>query len=249
MPENKPNAIDIFGLAPFGSAIEIAVGRGLDGASALLSRICLPAAEEIGFYLRDKIKDYRERNIINITSKAEALISYHHQDRDVLIHPRLLFKIIEDGSWIEDETVQTMWAGLLSSSCTNDGSDDSNLLFIDILSQITLCQAKILLYACNNCEVSLSEGGWLEIEHDVTIDLAELKSITSVNDSQRLDRELDHLREIGLIGGAFIGGFHLRDHTATITPTSFALHMNARCQGYSGPPEVFYNLIGDINLD
>jgi hypothetical protein len=47
-------------------------------------------------------------------------------------HPRVLHEIIENASWVDDEEVQAMWAGLLASSCTEDGKDDKNLIYIYI---------------------------------------------------------------------------------------------------------------------
>ena len=64
--------------------------------------------------------------------------------KNVHAHPRILFKIIEEGSWSEDGVVQDMWAGLVQSSCSDSGDDDSNLIFINLLSNMTKLQAKIL---------------------------------------------------------------------------------------------------------
>jgi hypothetical protein len=50
--ENK--SLDILGIKPIGNAIESLTDGFVSGASAFLSRICLPAAEEFGLLLRDR---------------------------------------------------------------------------------------------------------------------------------------------------------------------------------------------------
>ncbi len=68
------------------------------------------------------------------------------------------------------------------------------------------------------------------------VDLNTLLAITSVDDLHRLDRELDQMRGLQLI----VGGFHPEDQDAEITPTTLALQMNAKCQGFMGSPLQFY---------
>ena len=54
-----------------------------------------------------------------------------------------------------------MWGGLLASSCTTDGDDESNLIFINILSQITSLQAKIINYACEKVKKHVFKSGFV----------------------------------------------------------------------------------------
>jgi len=90
----------------------------VDGAGAFLGRICLPAAEEFGQLLRDRIKYWRAVNASKIAAMAEARLRALNAGKSVQAHPRLVGAIIEQGSWTDDEEVQQMWAGLLASSCT-----------------------------------------------------------------------------------------------------------------------------------
>jgi hypothetical protein len=52
------------GLKPFGEATKILAQGTVDGASAFLSRICLPAAEEFGIVLKDQVRHWRNQNVI-----------------------------------------------------------------------------------------------------------------------------------------------------------------------------------------
>lgn len=96
-----------------------------------------------------------------------------------------------------------MEAGLLASSCTEDGKDEGNLIFMNMLSQLTSTQAIILDYSCVTAVKVVSEAGWIYSEN-LSKDVADMQKVSGIFDVQRLDRELDHLRSLNLI----VGGFH-----------------------------------------
>lgn len=237
MSDKEDKKGDLFGLAAYGEVLNTFAKAGVDGVGAFLSRICLPAAEEFGLLLRDKISAWRAKNAINIAQKAEKNLIEFDKDGKLHAHPRLIMKIFLEGSWSDKDEVQEMWAGLLASSCTEDGKDESNILFINILSQITAAQATIINYSCKNCKKQVSEAGWI-MAYPFSISLEDLKKITGLTDVHRIDRELDHLKSLELIGG----GFHYASTTADITPTSISLQMYVRCQGFVGSPLEYFGI-------
>src|SRR3712207_2050808 len=112
---------DPLGLRPFGEATKIVAQGVIDGAGAFLGRICLPAAEEFGLLLRDKVSGWRAKNTAAIAAAAKSMVEDCDASTNKQAHPRIVGKVIEHGSWEDDESVQMMWAGLLASSCTADG--------------------------------------------------------------------------------------------------------------------------------
>lgn len=52
-----------------------------------------------------------------------------------------------------------MWAGLFATSFSEDGKEDENLVYISILKQLTLVDAKLLKYACLNCKKHIFSNG------------------------------------------------------------------------------------------
>lgn len=238
MTEKNGKSVDYLGIAPYGEALNTVAKEAMAGAGAFLGRICLPAAEEFGLLLRDKVAGWRTKNIIQITNKAEELLS-SASEKDLHAHPRLVGKVINEGSWADDEKVKDMWAGLLASSCTKDGQDETNLIFMNLLSQITSVQAKIINHACESSKKNVSLAGWLHADH-LQIELKQLQELTAINDFHRLDRELDHLRVLGLIDMA--GGFNPFSTSANITPSALALQMYVRCRGFSGSPVKYFGL-------
>ena len=212
----------------------------MDGASSFLSRICLPAAEEFGFLLQDKVKNWRASNTKLILEKAEQKL-LKNQDikhKNIKAHPLIVWKTLENGSWSEHNELHEIWAGLLASSCDEKGEDDSNLIFINIVAQMTELQVKVLNYACENSKFILRKTGILSSNTlEVNIDL--LKEITNTDDLGRLDRELDHLRNIGILK-ELSGGLDTEHLIADISPSDMGIHLYARCQGFIGETKDFY---------
>lgn len=233
---SQSNSLDILGVKPIADSINKITAATVDGVSAFLSRICLPAAEEFGLLMRDRVRDWRAANLSAVVSRAEDRLRESSAPPDLHAHPRIVSGILEQGSWIDDPVVQDLWGGLLSSSCTPDGDDDSNLIFINLLSELTKLQAHVLKHVCENSTKSMSPNGLIGASRMV-IPLDTLIGITGVSDIHRLDRELDHLREVGLIDGGFAQGYST---DATIRPCALLLHMYVRCQGSRLSPIDFF---------
>jgi hypothetical protein len=160
------------------------------------------------------------------------------------VNPRLIHQAIDQGSWIDDEVIQGMWAGLLCSAVTQDSSDE-NLLFVNLLAQLSGLQVRILLESVTNSQK-------YKIVHDLvgvrrlTLTIDQIQEVAGSQDIQRIDRELDHLREIGLIGirGSWNtgGGIDAASGIVDITPTPLAIHLYVRAQGFTQSPALFFNL-------
>lgn len=131
---------------------------------------------------------------------------------------------------------RTCGGGLLSSSCTESGDDDSNLLFVNLLSELTKLQARLLNYICENAPKSALPNGLIDSE-DMTIAFKTLQDITGETNIHRLDLEIDHLREVGLIYGGF-DPYGTADPVAQ--PSAIALNMYVRCHGSRESPIDFF---------
>ena len=234
--ENK--SLDILGVKTVADSIKIGTQAAVDGASAFLGRICLPAAEEFGLLLQDKVRNWRQNNTVKMLQEAEAKFNKFNGDIEKHAHPRLVSQIIGHASWVDEDLVQGMWAGLLASSCTEDGQDESNLIFTSILGQITSLQARVINYSCENPKIHITPAGWISAEEMLSVELKVIEEITECSDFHRLDRELDHLRSLELIQG----GFDTHSTNADITPSALALQLYVRSQGYIGSPIDYFGL-------
>jgi hypothetical protein len=152
-------------------------------------------------------------------------------------HPRLMYILLDQGSWHDRDWVQDMWAGLLASSCAGDARDESNLIFINLLGGMTLNEIAMLNHSCNAANKIVSPEG-LIIAEELQCGLHQLGRIAGIGDLFSLDRELDHMRMLGL----FPYGMDSVEDTlvADITPSTLALHMYVRCQGHAGSPADYF---------
>ena len=242
---NKNTSLDVLGTKPIADSIKTVTQGTVDGVSAFLSRICLPAAEEFGLLMKDQVSSWRAKNAINIASKAQALVEQQVIKIAIHAHPRMIYSTIENGSWVEDDLMQSLWAGLLASSCTPDGKDESNLIFINMLAQLTNSQAKLIKYICENVGIYKSKVGWLCAE-SLFIEANEIMKITGIEDLHQMDRELDHLRALGLIHE----GFSPQSTLASVAPHPLCLQLYVRSQGYVGSPiDYFGDRVKNIYIE
>jgi len=228
--EENNKSLDILGIKPISEAISHVTKSTVDGAAAFLGRVCLPAAEEFGLMLQDKVKAWRSNNAVAILAAAERKLSQKDCGEAVAVHPRMVFTAMENGSWTDCALLHEMWGGVLASSASADGKDDSNLIYTTILSQLTSSQAKIIAYACEVVGKRITPPGLIFPEGNVFVKPDELLRLSGSSDVHVLDVELDRLRSLDLIAS----GFSYGQEQADITPTALALNMYVRCQGYRG---------------
>lgn len=238
--QEKKSSFDMLGIQPFADAVNTITETATDGVRAFLGRICLPAAEEFGLLLHNKICNWRANNATSVTLKAEAMLKKFPGSEKFRAHPRIVGTLIDQASWCDDDVVQSMWAGLLATSCSDDGSDQSNLLFINTLTQLNTSEVRLLTYACEQSKKEKSNVGWILVREELKMSLDKLIEISGRVDIHRLDLELDHLRVLGLLWP--IGGFHPESTDAVLSPTAFGLQLYVRGQGFIGSPVEYFVL-------
>jgi hypothetical protein len=108
---------DLLGIAPVARAVERVTDSVVGGAEALLGRVCLPAAEEFGLLLRDKVSGWQQQNLLSTVAKAQPLLEVAaSQNRHA--PPRLIIETLNHASWAESGEVQELWAGIPSAALT-----------------------------------------------------------------------------------------------------------------------------------
>ncbi|MEP6262817.1 MAG: hypothetical protein ABJ092_14670 [Gillisia sp.] len=235
---NEKQGLDIFGIQPIASAIDFTVKKSLEGIGEFLSLTCKPALGEIGQMAKDKVRYWRLNNTIKMLEKAKGKLDFQNNRFELKSHPRIGLSIIENSSLIDNDFVLDLWAGLFASSCTIDGQDDENLIFVDILKSLTTAQARIIQYAVENSRKVLYPNGLVTADGDLKVHADELKRIMGVENIHRIDRELDSLDYMGLIPGGF--NTSGPDLIANISPSYLALSLYIRCQGSSLDPDIYW---------
>jgi hypothetical protein len=249
---NEQKALDILGIKPIGDAINTTVTKTFEGVEGFLKLVCAPALEEVGLLLKDHVRHWRLNNVLRILSKAEGKLEFNVEKLQIKAHPRVALSIIENGSLIDDDEVQELWAGLFVSSCTEDGQDDENLIFVDLLKQLTNIEARILKHSCETARKIYYPNDLLLAE-EIQVGCNQLIELTGVKNVHRIDRELDHLRSLNLLEDD--SGFDVDDETLTanIRPTALALNLYVKSQGFNEPPSKFWTTnvitIADLNKE
>lgn len=241
--EHKTGVTDLAGIAPLAKSIEILTQGSVDAAAAFLGKLCMPAVKELGLLAKDKVHAWRTANIVAVAQKTEHKVKANGLPEGIHAYPRIAHTIIEQGSWTDDAVVQDLWAGLLASSCTETGDDDSNLLFTNLLADLTKLQAKIIKYACENSEKKNLNG--LIFSSPLQMTARALLELFQEKDIHRLDRELDNLRDRGLLAphtGFESTAPNLLDMRVSLTPSPLALNMYVRCKGSRQSPTEFFGI-------
>ena len=162
----------------------------------------------------------------------------HPADR---LSPRLAYVAIEEASWIDDDQIQDLWSGLLASSTSPHGHSDENLIFMNLLKQLSSLEVKMLRFSVEQAPKYASPHG-LILSQLLIVPINKLPGLFGIQDLQRLDRGLDHLRELGLIGFGLVSGIDAHSNTADLTPSPLAMHFYVRAQGSRLSPAAYWNL-------
>lgn len=237
---------DILGIEPIGEAGLEVVKASIKGVSSFLEVVFKPGLEEIGFLVKDHVRLWRLNNILRTLEKAQGKFEFDGKEINLTANARVGISIMEGCSEVDNEELQDLWAGLFASSCTPDGRDDSNMNFVDLLRRMSSVEAKILDYACRNCNKYIYPNQ-LIIAEDITVPFDTLVKIAGTDDRYRLDSELDHMRSIELLlqGGSFVdggGGFTVSDDSleANITPSPLALNLYFKTHSLGISPKAFW---------
>jgi hypothetical protein len=208
-------------------------------ASAFVDQICPAISEDVKVLFRDRLSTFRVGNAIEIALKAEWQLKREPHADGKRVHPFLIMRILENGSWADDNAIQEFWAGLLVASCADEGMDVSNMDMIDLFSDLASDHIRIFAYACDRAANVETDSGTL-LSAPVLCTMKDLTKITNLHDLSRIDVDIDHLTVFGLLKKRFKPSSYTSLTETAITPTSLGLELYARCHGHRGAPEEFY---------
>ena len=209
---------------------------------AFLSRIAPDASAEIARLLHEGLSNYRLEHAIEIADKAEKFLEARPGGGDKMRAPaKDVLSIIESGSWVEDPYIVQLWAGLLASSCSVEQWDDSSISYIEMMSQMNAVHIRILAGACTKASKIITGPDRIS-SRPLAYSASDLMKISGSHDLIRIERDLLHLAELGLIERREKGTFFLQISDVKITPTFLGLELYARCNGQRGTKK-FYGLV------
>jgi len=196
-------------------------------------------------------EEWRAQNANEVLAKAKKILRRLHKPAEQLrkTHPRLLYTISDQSSWHDGEEMQDMWAGLLVSSSLNQAYDEGNLVFTDILGKMTAGEVRILNHACANETKIVADDG-IVVAEQLVCSISELMRIARITEVFCLDFQINHMRSLGLLPYGINLYKLTQQFAADITPSSLALYMFVRCNGFPcSPADYFSPNQGNYNVN
>ena len=251
MSDEKSKVGDLLGIAPYGEAIKTVSEESIKGVGNFLSKICMPMADEFGSFLKDKVREWKLKNIIKIIEKSEGKLEYKGGELQLKAHPRVVMEILEGGAVQDNDNIQDMWAGLLASSCNTEANDD-NIIYINILNQLTTTQAKIINYYAINSRKIVNKDGAVQTISGIVMNANDFFKIAESQDIDKISAEINCLISLQLVetGFGLASGFFNKEKTKDpeeilmvglkLSPLALVLYI--KCQGYKGTVKDFFKL-------
>lgn len=211
----------------------------LAAAIAFIRRIAPEATDRVNLVMRKELSNFRLASAIEIALHAEELLALEGNGAQLHASPEVVLRILEDGSWAETEWIQHYWAGVLAASCMPDIPMGDSLRFASLLSQITTIQTRIFSGSCMRATKVFDREGRVSARQ-LTCSASELVQIADTHDRVHIERDIQHLVELGLIEKTMKWRFFSLLDQAVMTPTELALELFARCHGFRGSIKEFY---------
>jgi hypothetical protein len=176
-----------------------ALVKATDGAvetsKHLLVRLLGPPADVYGDFFAERASARVERRRKRLAERALAKA----QDKSGAVNARVAVRIIQDASMTDNEILVEYLSGVLASSRTPDGQDDSGISWSSLLSTMSSVQirAHFLLYR-----------EWAELLHEHGIDLSRdwaRRNVSLWVEYGEFERALNIVRASSLLQHALTG--------------------------------------------
>ena len=212
-------------------------------ALEFLGRLCPEAKQDTCRLVRTGLGNMRVANAVQIALAAESRMASEPEGYKMLANQHTLMRIIADGSWADEDWIQELWAGLLVASCAVEVKDRLDQDLADRFSQLAPVHARILKAACDHSE-KVDSDDWQVASRPLIFELKEIQRITGVQSLAKIERDVFHLADLGLLEGAVRSQSLLPPDEINVTPSRLGLRLYALCHGHRGLMQDFYGLTG-----
>ena len=199
-------------------------------AVLFLNRLCGTEANHVVQLFGGELDEARTAAAVQIVIEADKLLAPQPRAVELRAHPGYVEHLIKFGSWAIGDITKQLWAGLLTTSCTLDGTDDSNRELVDLLVNVTPTQALIFVVACNKASAVMAANE----DHPKTrivFTPEEMKQLTGRADLTRLATDIAYLFHSGLVDRNFDFTSYIPADDFDITPSRFGMDVYRKCKG------------------
>jgi hypothetical protein len=207
-------------------------------AFTFLARICSADAVGVRQTLRFQLTGQRLWKGIDIALQAENLVLSDPGEHIVRCDGGIVMRILQEGSWTEEQILSQCWASLLATACRSNSVSDSRKL-VDLFAQLTLVHYRILSTASASAAKYLTPSGSVAAR-PYTAYTTEIMQFSETRDLLRMGRSLEHLADLGLLEERFNTSIFAPVDAIRMTPTPLGLLLHARCNGCAGSLQTFY---------
>jgi hypothetical protein len=195
--------------------------------NAFLFKILGPPAEEVGHMLQDYVRYYRHKNLLRLRDKVEAIYKKRRiEDKTIPIPPRYAITLIESASTEDDESLQEMWAGLITNVTDPNKHFNPKRIYIEILSSLEPLDVKVLKF--------------FSMPDNQGIDMKTLIERTEINEKD-LQLSLQNLARLGCVMGVRQNkalvfslsssfGAYVKDPLTTFKPSPLGFELIKTCE-------------------
>ena len=208
----------------------------LNKALAFVLRISPAAEDEMLQMVRSHLSLEQVGRVVEIALTAGEIASAGHSALRHDLSSKLVLRILQDGSKADEERIRRMWAELLAACCYDGAKDVVNLNYVALLSRLDAVQVRIFEASCRRA----IQAGWdrdFRFRQDLHSSADEIKRITHIQNLMAIERDLNHLFELGLVEQTVRPILCQEVERVNLTPTPLALRLYAQCTGQPEPPE------------
>jgi hypothetical protein len=198
-------------------------------AVLFVCRLCRLSSSEPLAVLGGEMNEARTASVLKIVLRTEELLALEVNARRKRAHPRLVARILREGSWVTDELSLALWTGLLVSSCGADAADVSNDKFVDLLIHVTPPHARILAAGCSRAGERMADGPGASVP-EVVVPAAEMFEITGSRDIGKITLDMAYMYQYGLLADLVEASSYLPTESFRITPSARAMELFRRCR-------------------
>lgn len=205
-------------------------------ALAFLRHIASAAEDRILKLITEEMAHDRVERAIEIALKAEEMLRSQHCSLGSGAPPSLVLRILVDGSKVQEEKVQLWYAGVLAACCRHNSDNEENLKFVDLLSKVDVVHVLILTYAGSGA-LRMGRKPGHAASQSLHCPADEMKKLTGKRDLAAIERDLNHLYELGLLELTVKAIPFAQIDEANLTLTSLGMHFFTFCNGNLEQPK------------
>lgn len=171
-------------------------------ALAFMLQICPPAMMELSRMLRVRLSNERASRVAHMTHLAEEILHSRRGSFRMRAHPKVVLRILGECSRVDEDLTLQFWAGFLVAACSEGGVPEEDLGFVDLFARLTSIHVRLLVGACHKSG-SRNRPPRPRATREFACSPTEVRKIAGIHDLYRIERELNHLFDLGLMERVF----------------------------------------------